>query len=385
MTDAVVVGSGPNGLAAAVTLAQAGLEVLVLEAADNIGGGARTAELTLPGLKHDLCSAIHPFAAASPFLNALPLDEHGLTWRRAEIDAVHPLLDGTAGVLHRSLQDTAAGLGADAARWRTVFGPLVEHFDVLAADALGPLLRIPRHPIIMSQLGMRALPPASVLARVFSTEQARALIAGCATHIYRPLHSPASSSIATMMIAAGHSHGWPVAQGGSAAIAHALASLLSGLGGTIVTGVRVASPADLPPAALTMFDTSPTALVAILGARVPPRRARAMARYAYGPAAYKLDLAVQQGIPWTVGEARRAATVHVGGTLAEVALAENQMSRGVMPQRPFVLVGQQYLADPGRSVGDVIGLGVCTRSARLLRRCHRCRPELDRTIRPRFP
>ena len=280
--DAVVVGSGPNGLAAAVTLARAGVAVTVLEAADDIGGGTRTAELTVPGLKHDVCSAIHPFGVASPFLATLPLHEFGLRWRRAEIDAVHPLDDGTAGVLWQSLDDTADGLGRDGTRWRSAFGPLVSRFDDIASDALGPLLAVPSHPLAMVRLGVRAGLPATLAGRWFRTERARALFIGCAAHIYRRLDTLASASVGTMMIAAGHSYGWPVAEGGSIAITSALAGLLTSLGGTIVTGTRVTSLHDLPSASVTLFDTTPAAFADIGGDRLPRRRQPLTAAFATG-------------------------------------------------------------------------------------------------------
>ncbi|KQW53228.1 FAD-dependent oxidoreductase [Nocardioides sp. Root1257] len=343
--DAVVVGSGPNGLAAAVTLAQRGLSVTVLEARDTIGGGTRTDELTVPGVLHDVCSAIHPFGVGSPFFSSLPLAEHGLVWRWPEVDVGHPLDDGTAGVLRGSVDETAAGLGADGDRWRGVFGPLVERYDDVAAEALGPIPHLPSHPVTLARFGLRAGLPATVLARRFRTEAARALFGGCAAHISRPLDRPLTSAVGAMLITAGHRHGWPVAEGGSRAITDALASLLRSLGGTIETGVSVASLAELPPSRIRMFDTTPTAFAEIAGLDAP--------RWRYGYSAYKLDLAVEGGIPWTAEACRRAGTVHLGGTFAQIASAEAEVARGRMPQRPYVLVGQQYLADPTRSAGDV--------------------------------
>src|SRR3954452_2168565 len=237
MTTAVVVGAGPNGLAAAVTLASAGVQVTVLEAHDEIGGGTRTAELTVPGLLHDICSATHPFGIASPYLASLPLAEHGLVWKWPEVDLAHPMDDGTAAVMMRSIADTATGLGADGPRWERTFGPLVERFDELAPDVLGPLLRVPRHPLMMARFGLRAGLPASLLWRRFQGEHAKALFAGNAAHAFVPLSGPATVGVGVMLVGAGHRYGWPVAEGGSQAITRALASLLVSLGGTVETGV----------------------------------------------------------------------------------------------------------------------------------------------------
>jgi phytoene dehydrogenase-like protein len=325
----------------------------VLEGLDEIGGGTRTAELTVPGVRHDVCSAIHPFALGSPYLATLPLADHGLVWRWPEIDLAHPLDDGTAAVMVRSVDETAAGLGPDGARWRVVFGPIARHFDELAPDVLGPIVHLPRRPVLLGRFGLRAALPANVLARRFSTDATRALFAGSAAHICRPLDRPATAAVGTMLIAAGHRHGWPVAQGGSRAITDALASLLTSLGGRVETGVQVRSLAELPDARVVLFDTTPTAFADIAGDRLPARRARSLRRWQYGVAAYKIDLAVRDGVPWTAEVCRRAGTVHVGGTFEEIAQAEAQAARGVLPQRPFVLVGQQYLADPTRSAGDV--------------------------------
>jgi phytoene dehydrogenase-like protein len=344
-TDAVVVGSGPNGLAAAVTLAQRGLSVTVLEGHDEIGGGTRTSELTVPGVLHDICSAIHPFGVGSPYLRSLPLAEHGLVWRWPEIDLAHPLDDGTAAVMVRSIDETAAGLGADGDRWRGVFGPLARHFDDLAPDILGPVVHLPRRPVLMARFGVRAALPTTALARSFRTDAARGLFAGCAAHVCRPLNRPTTAGVGATLIAAGHRHGWPVAEGGSRAITDALAGLLRSLGGEIRTGVEVRALTDLPRSRITMFDTTPTAFADIAGRPRP--------RWRYGMGAYKLDLAVRGGVPWTAEACSRAGTVHLGGTIEQIAEAEALAARGVMPERPFVLVGQQYLADPTRSAGDV--------------------------------
>lgn len=351
--DAVVVGSGPNGLAAAVTLAQAGHRVTVLEAAEEIGGGTRTAELTLPGLPHDVCSAVHPLGVGSPFFSSLPLAEHGLVWRWPEVDLAHPLDDGSCPVLLRDLERTCAGLGEDAAAWRQVFGPVARSFDAVAAEVLGPLLHVPRHPLALARFGLRAGLPATVLARRFRTPQARALFAGSAAHAYQPLSGLATAAVGVVLTAAGHARGWPVAEGGSAAISRALASLLTSLGGTVVTGHHVRSSADLPAADVTLLDTGPGAAAEILGDELPRRTRTAYRRFRYGSAAYKVDLAVRGGVPWSAPEARRAGTVHVGGTLEQVAAAEADAAAGRMPERPFVLVAQQSVADPTRVRDDV--------------------------------
>jgi len=353
MSTAIVVGAGPNGLAAAVALARAGVEVTVLEAADQVGGGARSSETILPGLLHDHCSAFHPMAVGSAFLNELPLDRYGLSWRWPEIDCAHPLDGGSAGVLYRSVADTAAGLGSDGPRWRMLFERPSSRFDALAEDIMRPLLRVPKHPLTLARFGMPTLLPGSAVARLFRTEEARALFGGVAAHSFRPLHLPMTSAIGLGIITAGHRHGWPVAAGGSGAITAALAALLDDLGGKIETGVTVRTAADLPPADITIFDLTPGAVADILGDRLPRRVARAYRRYRHGPGAFKVDFAVQGGVPWTTPDAARAGTVHLGGNYNEVAATERDIHAGRMPERPFVLVGQQYLADPGRSVGDV--------------------------------
>jgi phytoene dehydrogenase-like protein len=350
---AVVVGGGPNGLAAAIALAAEGVEVTLLEATDEVGGGARSSEAILPGLLHDHCSAIHPMAVGSAFLRRFDLARYGLTWRWPEIDCVHPLDDGSAGVLYRSVEETAAALGRDGSRWRRAFGYSASRFDALSEDIMGPLLRVPQHPLMLARFGAPTVLPASTFAKVFRTDQARALFGGVAAHTFRPLHYPMSSAIGLGIIAAGHRHGWAVAEGGSQSITNALVALLSDLGGKIETGARVQDAAQLPPADVTVFDLAPGAVAGILGDRLPRRIARAFTHFRRGPGAFKVDFAVQGGVPWTNPDARRAGTVHVVGSYDELAAGEREIHAGRMPQRPFVLVGQQYLADPQRSVGDV--------------------------------
>ncbi|KAF0846686.1 phytoene desaturase family protein [Nocardia caishijiensis] len=353
MTTATVVGSGPNGLAAAITLASAGLEVTVLEAADTIGGGTRSGEAILPGLLHDHCSAIHPMAVGSPFSRRVDLERYGLRWAWPELDCVHPLDDGTAGVLHRSVTATANGLGADEKLWRTLFERPAANYDQISGDIMRPLLRIPRHPIHLARFGIPATVPATLLARAFRTEAGRALFGGVAAHAFQPLGRPLSASIGLGILTAGHRYGWAVAVGGSQRIADSMADVLADHGGKIETGVRVRSIADLPPSDITIWDLAPTAVAEILGERLPSRVARAYRRFRYGPGAFKVDFAVEGGVPWRNEDARRAGTVHLGGSFAEIAAGERDIDAGRMPERPFVLVGQQYLADPGRSAGSI--------------------------------
>ena len=353
MSTAIVVGGGPNGLAAATALAREGVQVTVLEAADEIGGGARSGEAILPGLLHDHCSAFHPMAVGSAFLNSLGLDRYGLSWSWPEIDCVHPLDSGNAGVLRRSVDETAAGLGRDGSRWRLAFGRPSAGFDRLAEDITGPLLRPPRHPLTLARFGLPTVLPGSAFARLFSTDRARALFGGVAAHAFRPLHYPLTSAIGLGIITAGHRYGWPVAVGGSGSITAALAAVLLELGGKIETGVRVEAASELPPADVTLFDLAPGAVAGILGDRLPARVGRAYRRFRHGPGAFKVDFAVEGGVPWTNPDAHRAGTVHLGGSYAEVAATERQIHAGRMPERPFVLVGQQYLADPQRSAGNV--------------------------------
>jgi phytoene dehydrogenase-like protein len=356
-TDAVVVGAGPNGLAAALTLARQGLRVEVLEAADEPGGGTRSRDdLTVPGVLHDVCSAVHPFGAASPLFRSLPLERYGLEWLHPEVAVVHPLDGGDAGVLHRDLERTASGLGEDGARWRALFGPGARRFDALAEDLLGPMVRIPRHPVTTARAGLLALLPATTFAAALRTEQARALFGGVAAHLYQPLDRPLSASVGTMMIAAGHAYGWPVARGGSAAITRAMVGLLADLGGVVHTGVRVRSLTDLPPARVALFDVTPTQLAEIAGDRMPEPDQRRARRWRFGSAAYKVDYAVRGGVPWAAPEAARAGTVHLSGGFEETVHVEREIHEGRMPDRPFVLIAQQHVADPDRGRDGVVPL-----------------------------
>lgn len=354
MTVAIVVGSGPNGLAAAARLARAGLDVTVLEARDTIGGGVRSSEMIVPGLVHDHCSAFHPLPTASPIFVELGLATDGpITWLQPEVDCAHPLDDGTAGVLYRSLDRTANAMGDDGRRWRQLFARPSARFTPLFEDASQPLLRIPHHPFTFARFGMGAVLPASVVARTFSTPQARSLWAGVAAHGFTRLDRPLSSAVGMMLIAGAHARGWVVAEGGSGAIAAAFAADLERHGGKIETGVLVTSADDLPASDVLMLDVSPSVAAEILGDRLPPRIARSYRRFRHGPGAFKVDFAIDGDVPWTAEAAASAGTVHLGGDASEVFTNELAAHRGTMPERPFVLVGQQYLVDPSRSAGNV--------------------------------
>ncbi len=350
MTTAVVVGSGPNGLAAAVVLARAGVDVTVLEAEDEIGGGTRSAELNVPGVLHDICSATHPTGVASPFFKTLGLEKHGLEWLWPEVDAVHPLDGGRAGVLFRDLDRTVEGLGVDGAAWRRLYEPLTERADDLIAEIFGPIIHVPRHPLLLARFGLQALLPASVIARRWRTEEARGLFAGMAAHAIHPLQRPTTGGLGLMFGMTSHAYGWPVARGGSQAIARALEADIVEHGGRLETGHRVT---EMPHADIVVFDTSPSTVLRVAGDRLPARVRRPLGRWRTGPGIVKIDFAVEGGVPWTNAWARKAGTVHLGGTLEQLNAAEKEVHAGRMPERPFVLLCQQYLADPGRSAGDV--------------------------------
>jgi phytoene dehydrogenase-like protein len=357
--DAVVIGSGPNGLAAAVLLAQSGASVLVLEAHAELGGGTRTAELTLPGFRHDRCSAVHPMAILSPWLRRLPLADHGLRWIRPPASAAHPLDDQPAVLLRQSLTETAGDLGGDARSYRRLVEPFLGDPHGLLADALAPL-GLPRHPLLMLRFGLQGLRAATGLARRFDGPRARALLAGCATHAILPLDRAVTAAVALMFLITGHVEPWPVAAGGSHAITRALASLLVASGGRIETSVRVRSLADLPAARVYLFDTSPAQLASIAEPILPRRYVRRLRRYRYGPGVFKLDWALDGAIPWRDPRCLEASTVHVGGTLEEIAAAEAAVWRGEHPERPFVMLCQQSQFDPARAPpGKHTGYAYC--------------------------
>jgi phytoene dehydrogenase-like protein len=292
-------------------------------------------------------------AAGSPFLNSLDLERHGLEWLLPEVDLAHPLDDGSAGVMVRSIERTAQGLGEDGDAWKRLFGSSSAHFESLLEDMLAPIIHVPRHPLRLVRFGIPAAAPAALLARSWKTPQARALFGGVAAHAFAPLSRPMSSSVGCALIDACHAFGWPVARGGSRAITDALASVLREHGGTIETAMRVTSLDELGDADAVVLDLAPGAVAEIAGERLPTRVARSYRRYRHGPGAFKIDLAVEGGVPWMNESCRRAGTVHVAGTFEEIAIAERAINRGSMPERPFLLVGQQYLADPGRSNGDL--------------------------------
>jgi phytoene dehydrogenase-like protein len=347
--DAVVVGSGPNGLAAAITLARTGLSVLVCEAKETIGGGARSAELTLPGFVHDICSAIYPLGVASPFFRTLPLGEHGLEWIYPSASLAHPFDDGTAALLERSVAETGKTLGPDAAAYQKLMAPLVAAWHQLEDALLGPL-RLPRHPLAMLRFGLYGLRSARGLAeRLFTGERARALFGGLGAHAIMPLERLPSAAFGLILGTLGHVAGWPVPRGGAQQIANALASYLRAVGGEIVTGVPVSCIDDMPPARAVLFDVTPRQLLRIAASRLPAGYRRRLKHYRYGPAAFKVDWALDGPIPWTAPACLRAATVHVGGTLAEIAASERAVWEGRDVDRPFVLVAQQSLFDPTRA------------------------------------
>jgi phytoene dehydrogenase-like protein len=348
MPDAIVVGSGPNGLAAAITLAQAGRSVLVVEAADTVGGGLRSAELTRPGFTHDVCSAIHPLAKGSPFLRELPLAEHGLELADPPAPLAHPLDDGTAVTLERSVEDTAAGLGPDADAYTKLMAPLVRRSEWFEPFVLGRR-PISRRPLLAARFGLLALRSAVGLAGRFEGERARALFAGLAAHSIQDLHRSPTASFGLVLGLLAHARGWPLVRGGSQRLADALASYLRSVGGEIQTGRHVASVDELPESRVTMLDVTPRQVLRLAGHRLPARYARALRRYRYGPGVFKLDWALDGPVPWAATGCARAATVHVGGTLEEIAASEQAVSRGEAPERPFVLVAQHSLFDGTRA------------------------------------
>ncbi|TRX56117.1 NAD(P)/FAD-dependent oxidoreductase [Fulvivirga sp. M361] len=358
--DAVIIGSGPNGLAAAIELARNGAKVAVFEAATTPGGGLRTAELTLPGFHHDFCSAVHPMGVLSPYFKKLPLEQYGLKWIFPEASVAHPLDDGAAVLLTRSLKETALGLGNDAESYVRLLRPFVTKAEALLEDALAPLT-IPKSPFLMARFGMKAIRSATGLANsIFKETRAKALFAGCAAHSILPLEKPLSAALGMMFTLTGHVTDWPVAAGGSQYIADALTSYLRELGGDIITSTRVTSMKDLPPAKAYLFDTDPLQLMRIASDRLPNGYVKRLQRYHFGPGAFKVDWALDGPIPWKDPNCLKASTVHIGGTIDEIASSERDAWYGRHHEKPFVLLCQQSQFDTGRAPeGKHTGYAYC--------------------------
>jgi phytoene dehydrogenase-like protein len=342
--DAVVVGAGPNGLSAAITLARAGRSVLVLEARETIGGGARTAALTLPGFRHDTCSAIHPTAILSPFFRSLPLD---VSWIEPPFAIAHPLDDGRVAILERSVEATAARFGGDASAYRKLIAPLAS--EALFEEILRPMRPPVRHPLLMARFGLHGIRSALSVVKRFRDEPARALFAGCAAHSILPLDRTGTGAIGVFFLVSGHLTGWPLAKGGSQAIPDALAATLRSLGGEIRTSTTVSSMRDIPPCRAIVFDITPRQLASIAGDELPGGYVRRLRKFRYGPGVFKIDWALDGPIPWRAADCAGAATVHVGGTFEEIARFEAEVWSGGRGERPFVLVAQQTLFDPTRA------------------------------------
>lgn len=346
--DAVVVGSGPNGLAAAIRLQQEGLSVLVIEGKDTIGGGMRTAELTLPGFKHDICSAVHPTALASPFLSSLPLHEHGLEYILPDIDCAHPFDDGTSAHLERSVLNTARILGADESTYHKLFQPITSYWDKIAPDVLAPL-SFPKYPMDMARFGFSALQPATWLAKKYQTKEAKGLWAGMAAHSLQPLSNWATSGIGLVLTTAGHLGGWPIPRGGSQAIANSMGSYFESIGGKIGTNFYVRSLDQLPPVKAVLFDLTPKQLLEIAGHKFSPLYKWQLNRYRYGMGVFKIDWALDGPVPFTSDVCNRAGTVHLGGTFEEIVHSEHEISKGRNVEKPFVLFAQQSRFDTTRA------------------------------------
>jgi phytoene dehydrogenase-like protein len=346
--DAIVVGSGPNGLAAAITLRQEGLSVLLIEGKEVIGGGLTSAEFTLPGFIHDVCSAIHPLALGSPFFDTLPLADYGLTYLQPELAAAHPFDDGTAAVLASTVEETAKLLGTDEQTYLDIFKPVVRDWQLIAADVLAPL-HFPKHPIAMAQFGLKALTSATYFAKRFKTKEAKGLWGGMAAHAIQPLSNLSTSAIALVLMTAGHLKGWPIPQGGSKEIANSLASYFISLGGRIQTGQFIKSLSELPSAKTVLFDVTPKQLLQIAGHKFSPLYKWQLERYRYGMGVFKIDWALDGPIPFTSEQTRKAGTVHIGNTIEEIALSEKLTWKGQHSEKPYVLLAQQSLFDDTRA------------------------------------
>jgi phytoene dehydrogenase-like protein len=349
--DAVIVGSGPNGLSAGITLARAGLRVEVFEGAATPGGGTRTQPLTLDGFQHDVCSAVHPSLVASPFFQSLDLPSLGIDILQPKVAFAHPLDTGRAAALYRSVDETAQLLGGDAAAYTRTMTPLVESLSAIVEYSLGPMRSIPRDPLALARFALIGTPSVRHLSERFTTDAARALLAGAAAHSMEPLSAPLTSAFALLLAALGHGVGWPVVQGGSGAIASGLVSELTRLGGVVHTDCPIARLSELPPARAVLLDVSPRQFIAMAGAGLAPRQARPWARFRPGPGTCKVDWALDGPVPWSASACRATTTVHVGGTFDEVARGEADVTAGRHPDRPFVLVAQPSVLDPTRAPG----------------------------------
>lgn len=347
--DAVVIGSGPNGLAAAITVAEHGGSVLVVEGEHEVGGGLRTSHLLGPGLRHDLCSTIHTLGAGSPFMRSLPLERHGLEWVHPDVLLAHPLGGDRSALLMRSLDETVAGLGADGERYRSLVAPVVERWSRIEESVLGPVLAWPDHPLDLARFGLRSLVPATVTARRFRTPTAAALFAGCAAHSFLPLTRPLTTAFGLLLMAVGHLHGWPFARGGSTAFASALIAHLESLGGKVETGTHVTNLDQLPRSRVVLADVSPQGLARLLDGRVPHELLRPYRRFRHGPGAYKIDYALSAPVPWDDPDLSRAGTIHLGGGVADLVRTESATWAGRPSTRPFTLVCQPTVFDPSRS------------------------------------
>jgi phytoene dehydrogenase-like protein len=348
--DAIVVGSGPNGLAAGITLAHEGLSILLIEGNDQLGGGVRSGELTLPGFTHDVCSSIYPFAQASPFFQSLDLSTYGLEWIQPDLPVAHPLDDGQAACLHRPLDLAAKELGSDGEHYRSLLDPLVQNSALLLPELLQPMLHLPKHPVLLAKFGILAVQSAhGYCSRQFQEPANQALFAGLAAHSFLSLRQAGSTAIGLVLNILAHAAGWPLPRGGAGKVSEALAKCFQAAGGTIQTGCPVRNIAELPEARAILFDVSPRQLLSIAGGRFPQRYCDAMVRFRNGPGVFKVDYALRAPIPWSNQDCHRAGTVHVGGTLAEITAAEEEVSRGSHPERPFVLVTQPSRFDASRA------------------------------------
>jgi phytoene dehydrogenase-like protein len=347
VVDAVVVGSGPNGLAAALTLARAGLSVEVFEAAPMAGGGCRTEQLTLPGFVHDVCSTVHPLLTASPFFRELALP--GVRLLTPEVAYAHPLDGGRAAAVVRSVSGTAVGLGRDARRYEALMAPLVRDWEAVIDGALAPQRSLPRAPVAMARFGLRSAWPARALASMFVTDEARAVLAGACAHSMQPLGAPLTAAFGVVLGLLAHAVGWPVVEGGSERIADALVAGIEAADGRVYTDAPIAALSELPAARATLLDVSPRGLIALAGDRLPARVRAAMTRFKYGPGVFKLDWALDGPVPWSAEACRRTATVHVGGTFEQVARCESEVARGRVPEHPFCIIVQPSVVDPSRA------------------------------------